>query len=297
MAHLLKKFSITGLLLALFAAPSALGQATDPGRLLAEVPGFDFSQLSGAAKKELSSVLTDEFDACGRPLTLLASMKKGDACRHTKRFVGLAAGLAGEGAGANEIILQLSKYNQTFSHHRSTFKVDERSCSGPAAAKVTLVEFSDFECPYCAAVRPLLERFAKDRPNVRLCWAAFPLEVHPHSTLCGQAALFARDAGKFWAVHDAIFEHQLEISPQVLRKVLQEAGLDVKAFDKAVAAGKYLDELKASREAGKSAGIDGTPTLFINGRKHVLGYATETLNASLEDELDWMLGNNGWPSN
>lgn len=297
MAHLLKKSLVVLVMLAGGLVPSARAQSGDATKVLTELPGFDFSRLSTAAKRELATVLTDEFDACGRPLTLLGSLKKGDACRHTKRLVGMAAGLASEGAGANEIIVQLAKYNQSFARPRASFKIGEKSCTGKADAKVTLVEFSDFECPICAAVRPMIEAFVKDRPSVRLCWAAFPLEQHTHSTLCGQAALFAREAGKFWPVHDALFEHQLEISPQLIRKVLQEHGLDIKAFDKAVAAGKYVDELKASREAGKNAGVDGTPTLFVNGRRHVLGFATEMLSASVEDELDWLSGNSGWPSN
>lgn len=297
MAHLLKKFLTAVVMLAGGLASSARAQSGDAAKVLTELPGFDFSRLSPGAKRELATVLTDEFDACGRPLTLLGSIKKGDACRHTKRVVGMAAGLSSEGAGANEIIVQLAKYNQSFARPRASFTISEKSCTGKADAKVTLVEFSDFECPICAAVRPTIETFVKGRPGVRLCWAPFPLEQHPHSTLCGQAALFARDAGKLWPVHDALFEHQLEISPQLIRKVLQDNGLDVKAFDKAVAAGKYVDELKASREAGKNAGVDGTPTLFVNGRRHVLGFATEMLSASVDDELDWLSGNSGWPPN
>jgi protein-disulfide isomerase len=297
-AHLLKKSLLAPLGLFLWAQLSA-AQPLPPAKLLAELPGFDFKRLEPAAQAELVTVLTDEFDSCGRPLTLLASLKKGDACRHTRRMVGLAAGLAAEGAGANEIIVQLSKYNQTFGKPRATFKLDPRTCLGSSGLgeAVTIVEFSDFECPSCALARPVLERFAKDRPGVRLCWSAFPLEQHPHSILCGQAALFARDAGKFWAVHDALFEHQLEMSPPLVRKVLEQNGLDVKAFDKAVAQGKYVDELKASREAGKNAGVDGTPALFVNGRRHPLGTAVETLSASVDDELDWITGNGGWPTN
>ena len=104
MAHLLKKFLTAVMVLAGGLAPSARAQSADAAKALAELPGFDFSRLSPFAKRELATVLTDEFDACGRPLTLLGSLKKGDACRHTKRVVGMAAGLSSEGAGANEII-------------------------------------------------------------------------------------------------------------------------------------------------------------------------------------------------
>jgi protein-disulfide isomerase len=276
---------------------SALAQASDPARVLADASGFDFSALAPQAKKELASVLTDEFDACGRPLTLLASLKKGDACKHTRRMVALAAVQAAGGLTASEILVSLSRHNQGFSRARASFKVDERTCLGPPDARVTLVEFSDFECPFCASARPLLEAFVRTRPQARLCWAPFPLDVHPNAKLCGQAALFARDAGKFWAVHDALFENQLSISPDFVRQLLARQGLDVKAFEKAIAAGRYLDELSASKEAGKAAAVDATPTVYVNGRKHQLGFAPEGLATSVDDELEWMAGNNGWPAN
>jgi protein-disulfide isomerase len=293
-AHLLKKLLWVGVVV---MSAGALAQGQDANRLLADLPGFDFSRLPTPAKKELASVLTDEFDSCGRPLTLLASVKKGDACKHTRRMVGLAALMSADGSTANETLVTLSKYNQGFGKPRAPFKVDERTCLGPSSAKVTFVEFSDFECPFCAAARPVLEEFVKARPNTRLCWAAFPLQQHPNANLAGQAVLFARDAGKFWAMHDALFDNQLSISPEFIRSLLAKLGLDVKAFDKAVAANKYLDELNASKEAGKNAGVESTPSLYVNGRKHTLGLSNEMLSATVEDELDWLAGNNAWPAN
>lgn len=296
-AHLLTK-SVSLVTVTLVLLASTLGQAqTDPSRALADVPGFDFSRLASPAKRELLSVLTDEFDYCGRPLTLLASLKKGDACKHTRRLVGLAATLAADGVSANEILVSLSKHNQAFNKARATFKPDERQCQGSKDAKVTIVEFSDFECPYCAAARPILEEFVKARPQVRLCWMAYPLPMHPNAVTAGQSAMFARDAGKFWQMHDALFDNQLSISEDFIRQLLGKQGLDVKAFDKAVAAKKYLDELEASKEAGKKAGVDSTPSIFINGRKFLLGLNAESLSVAVDDELDWMTGNSAWPSN
>ncbi|MFT3706468.1 MAG: thioredoxin domain-containing protein [Archangium sp.] len=268
----------------------------DPNRLLADIPGFDFSRLSPMAKRELSMVLTDEFDYCGRPLTLLASLKKGDACRHTRRLVGYGASMAAEGTSSQEIIVALSKYNQAFTK-RVTLKPDERQCMGNKDAKVTLVEFSDFECPFCAAARPILEEYVKARPNLRLCWMPYPLPQHPNATIASQAALFARDNGKFWQMHDALFDNQLSLSEDFIKQLITKQGLDLKAFEKVVAAKKYLDELDASKEAGRKAGVDSTPTIFFNGRKYSLGLNAESLGLAVDDELDWQTGNNTWPSN
>ena len=277
-------------------ATVALAQ-TDPSRVLTDVPGFDFSRLTGPAKRELASVLTDEFDYCGRPLTLLASLKKGDACKHTRRLVGYGASLASDGAPASEIIVALSKYNQGFNKGRAALKPDERQCVGPKDARVTIVEFSDFECPYCAAARPILEDFVKGKPNTRLCSMLFPLQQHANALYAGQAVLFARDAGKFWQLHDALFDNQLSLSEDFIKQLVTKQGLDVKAFEKALASKKYIDELEASKEAGKKAGVESTPSLYVNGRKYPLGLNVESLSLAVDDELDWLTGNSAWPAN
>lgn len=284
---------------ALFALVSfsALAQGSDPARLLSDLPGFDFSRLSASAKKELVSVLTDEFDACGRPLTLMGSLKKGDACKHTKRLVGYAAFQASESAPATEILNALAKYNQTFSAKRTKFTIDERQCVGPKDAKVTLVEFSDFECPYCNAARPMLDEALKARPQARLCYAPYPLPMHPNATIAGQAALFARDQSKFLAMYNLLFDNQTSLSEGFIRQLVKKLGLDEKAFDKAVADKKYVDELNASKEQGKAGGVDSTPTVFVNGRKLTLTFSVETLLLGIDDELDWVAGNSSWNGN
>jgi protein-disulfide isomerase len=292
-AHSLRKL----LPFAVLAAGAALAQDGDPAKVLESLKGFDSSGLTATAKKELVAVFKDEFDYCGKPLTLLESLKKGDACKHTRRMAQLAKALAADGNAATDIILTVSRYNQGFLSKRFAFKPDDRMCLGARDARVTVVEFSDFECPFCGAARPVLEDFAKKHGEVRLCSLPFPLSGHPHAMLAGSAALFARDAGKFWPVHDALFENQTALSDGMVAKILTSAGLDAAAFAKAFAAGKYNDELNASKQLGTNAGVGSTPTLYFNGRKHSLGFAEEALTLSMEDELDWLSGKNAWPSN
>jgi len=290
--------ALSALVLVLTTAPGvASAQAGDPSRLLSDLPGFDFSRLPAAAKKELVTVLTDEFDACGRPLTLMASLKKGDACKHTRRLVGYAAFQASEGAAATEVLNALAKYNQTFSAKRARLTVDERQCVGPKNAKVTMVEFSDFECPYCNAARPMIEEVIKARPQVKVCFATFPLAIHPNAMLAGQAALFARDHGKFLTMSNALFDNQTALNEGLIRALVKKIGLDEKAFDKAVADKRYLEELNASKEAGKAGGVDSTPSVFVNGRKVTLSFSVETMLLALDDELDWLSGNSSWNGN
>lgn len=269
----------------------------DPAFALRDVPGIDAARLPAAAQKELLQVLTDEFDYCGRPLTLLASLKKGDACKHTQRLVTWAVKQCADGAPATEVIVLLSRYNQSFRQSRASFKIDGRTCKGPADAKLTLAEFSDFECPFCNAARPLLEEVLAKRSNVRVCYQPFPLGSHAHSVIAGQAALFARDQGKFWAMHDALFDNQLALSEAKIKELAKGLGLNVDALSKVLASDKYVAELNASKDAGKAAGVDSTPTGYINGRKLQLGWSTDALLLAIDDELEWMTGNNNWPVN
>lgn len=292
-----RRFWTGGALFIALTSLTTLAQGSDPARILSELPGFDFSRLSVAAKKELVNVLTDEFDACGRPLTLLSSVKKGDACKHTKRLVGYAAFQASEGAPATETLNAIAKYNQSFTGKRAKLTVDDRQCVGPKDAKVTLVEFSDFECPYCNAARPMMEEVIRSRPHARVCYAVFPLAIHPNATLAGQAALFARDNGKFLTMSNALFDNQTALSEGLIRQLVKKVGLDEKAFDKAVADKKYLDELNASKEAGKNGGVDSTPSVFVNGRKVTLAFSVETLMLAIDDETDWVAGNSSWSGN
>lgn len=288
---------VSALLLSGWVAFAQSAPGNEPARVLAGIPGMDFSKLPANAMRELATVFTDEFDWCGRPLTVAASLKSGSACRHTKRMASFAAGQAMDGAPATEIVVSLMKYNQSFAAKRTAFKPDERMCQGPKDAKVTLVEFSDFECPYCNAARPMLEAALKARKDARVCFQPFPLSGHAHSVPAAQAALFARDSGKFWAMHDALFENQLSLSEASIKELVKKAGLDDKAFAKALTAGKYLDELTASKDLGKTAGVDATPSLYLNGRKLTLAPSAEAILTAIDDELDWTDGKNGWPSN
>jgi len=261
---------------------------------LSGVPGMDFSPLPGPAQRELATVFTDDFCYCGCPHSLGACLKQHGGCRHAKRMALLAAGEASGGTPAVEIIVTLSKYYQSFGEKRAPLKVDDRLCQGPKDAAVTLVEFSDFECPFCSMARPMLEEFVKGKKNVRFCYAPFPLSGHANATPAGQAALFARDKGKFWPMHNLLFDNQMTLSPVEIKRLAASLGLDAAELGKAMDSGKYLDELNASKESGKAAGVDKTPSVFVNGRLLHLGLSPSTLEHTVDDELEWLANKGAW---
>lgn len=282
------------------AAPAATTASSAPaleqgqGGSGLSVPGMDFSSLPPAVQAELSQVLSDEFCTCGCPHALGACLKEHPQCRHAKRTTRLAARLLAAGASANETSAELGRYYATFRQKRAAFTLDPRQCKGNEKAPVTLVEFADFECPFCGQARPLLEAFAKAHPTeVRLCFAAFPLPMHPHALPAAQAALFARDQGKFWAMHDALFTHQDALDPQSLVAHAQAVGVDGKKLKAALDKGQYKDELEKQKAQGQAAGVNGTPTVFLNGRRYELGFDRDLLEHALEEELEWTQ-HDGW---
>jgi protein-disulfide isomerase len=256
---------------------------------------MDFSALPESAQRELAQALSDEFCHCGCPHSLEACLKTHPTCRHAKRAAALAAHGAREGAPAAEIVNALSSHYLSFRKARASVTVDARLCRGPKEAPVTVAVFSDFECPYCAAARGPLERLqASFADKVRLCFVPYPLEAHPNAVIATQAALLARDAGKFWPMHDAIFESQASLSRAKLLQLAAKVGLDVAALGKAFDSGRYLDQIEGFKKVGRASGLSSTPTIFFNGRKSTLGFSDATLAHQLEDELEQLANGNAW---
>ncbi|HYX92772.1 MAG TPA: thioredoxin domain-containing protein [Myxococcaceae bacterium] len=267
--------------------------AGEASLVLSGIPGLDFSQLPPAAQRELAAVFTDEFCYCGCPHALGACLKQHTACRHAKRMAILAAGEAANGTSSTEIINLLSRYYLSF-RERVSLKADPRLCRGKPDAKVTMIEFSDFECPYCAAAAPILEAFVDKQPDVRFCYSAYPLQSHPNAMPAAQAALFARDQGKFWQMHDALFAQQTSLSREKIVEIGARVGLDRAKLQKALESGQYLEEIQASREAGRAAGLEATPTVYVNGRKLLLSLVPEVLRHTVDDEIEWVANGGKW---
>ncbi|PRQ04741.1 Disulfide bond formation protein D precursor [Enhygromyxa salina] len=158
---------------------------------------------------------------------------------------------------------------------------------GPEDAKVTVVEFSDFQCPYCSrAANAVNEIKSKYGDRVRFVFRQFPLSFHQQAHLAAQASLAAQAQGKFWEFHDKLFANQKALERADLEKYAKEVGLDMAAFNKALDDGTYKATVDAELELGKEVFVDGTPTMFINGTR--AGNATDV--ASISAELDKALG-------
>jgi len=154
---------------------------------------------------------------------------------------------------------------------------DPRWVKGPASAPVTIVEFSDFECPACLQAFEDLRDLAKSRSDVRVVFRHFPLDqrcnaqvhhaMHPSACLAACAAECAGDQGKFWPYHDLLFENQATLDRDNLFRFARETGLDISVFRTCLDAPETLERVRADIAAGSSLDIVSTPTLFVNGRR------------------------------
>lgn len=158
---------------------------------------------------------------------------------------------------------------------------------GQESAKVTLVEYGDFECPACGqayhAVKNLLKHFGN---RVRFVFRDFPLrEIHPHAELAAEAAEAASAQHQFWRMHDLLFENQLHLKEKDLRDYATKAGLDLERYDYEMKDHVYLQRVQEDIAGGTKSKVRATPTFFINGVMHDVSFGLAHLQQALEAEL------------
>jgi protein-disulfide isomerase len=277
------------------AVPRASLAATDD-----DLPGVDTAALTPAQRQVLLAVVRDEFCHCGCPHTLGGCLKDHKSCKHAPRMASLAARLAGQGLTAGEILKALTEYYAGFEKAKRA-KLDVKDFGPPLgdpAAPVAIVEFSDFTCPYCQALRPELEAFVKENASkVRLYYKPFPLSSHARSMEAALTGEWARSKGIFWKMHDHLFTHPQKLSNDDLAAAARAVGGDPDDLSQALASGRDKAKVQASMTEARAAGLAGTPTLYLGGRRLSLPMAPrdapEVLRFAAEDEQEWAKSS-GW---
>ncbi len=161
------------------------------------------------------------------------------------------------------------RYKVTVALHPPTIDVssDDDPFMGPADASVTIIEFSDFQCPYCRRVQPALKKLMKEyEGRVKLVFRDFPLRrIHPQAQKAAEAAQCAADQNKFWPYHDKLFATSA-LFPHDLKNYAKELGLDTKQFDACLDSNKHAQEVEKDLKDGEKAGVSATPSFFVNGQ-------------------------------
>ncbi len=153
---------------------------------------------------------------------------------------------------------------------------------GPDDAPVTLVEYGDFECPYCGQAESVIRELLADSGDLRYVWRHLPLtDVHPHAQLAAEATEAAAAQGRFWDMHDVILEHQGELTARDLMRYATGVGLDPERFVKDMRKQAGASKIAADVDSADLSGVSGTPTFFVNGRRHHGAYDVATLSAAV----------------
>lgn len=163
---------------------------------------------------------------------------------------------------------------------------DTAWATGSAEAKATLVEFSDFECPACGQAYPVVKQVVeKYKDELRFVFRHFPLDQHPNAFLAAQAAEAAGAQGKFWEMHDLLFDNQANLSQDVINGLAVELKLDMDKFTKELSDGTYAQKVRDEVSDGVALGINATPTFYLNNKKLSLFSFND-----LEEEIGKVLG-------
>jgi protein-disulfide isomerase len=269
-----------GMILATLASSIAMGGSTchgqsgsgdvakDPGTSPdVNLPGVDTSPLTPREKREWSGYVSEFLAPCSDvPVSIaqcVLEKRPCSKCLPAARFV-----LKGVRDGMSREQVEKSYRNRFDASLIKDVALGDAPSKGPAGAPITIVEFADFECPYCAIMAPRLEEtFNKRSGQIRFAYKFMPLSGHPHSDIAARAAIAALDQGKFWEMHDKLFANRDHLEQPDLDGYAKDLGLDMTRFQKDAASQATTDRIAADRKQADTLGVVGTPTIYINGRE------------------------------
>ena len=164
----------------------------------------------------------------------------------------------------------------------------EDHTQGPEDAEVTLVEYGDYECPHCGRAYPIVQQVQKHfGKRLRLVFRNFPLsEMHPHAEAAAEVAEFAGAQGKFWEMHDRLFENQARLGQALFLDLGEKLELSTIALRQALEEATFEARVRADFKGGVRSGVNGTPTFFINGHRHDGSFEFETLVSAIHRAMD-----------
>lgn len=256
------------------------------------LPAVDFTGLSPAQKTLALKVMRSYPCSCGCAMKVAECRVKDPNCYYSKGLSKVIVASAREGKNERQILsdVEASRYA-----HPPERKLLEDPIAvptagapeiGPNNAPITLVEFSDFQCPYCGLATPALHAVLKAYPTqVKLYFKQFPLDIHSQAALAAAASVAAQRQGKFWEMHDALFASRRDLSLPTILALASAIGLDMKKFEADLNSPEVHKAVDRDLEEGSDIGVMSTPTLFIDGKHYNGMISLEALKPILDAEL------------
>jgi protein-disulfide isomerase len=274
----------------LFAAVALLCLAQEIDWKKTDVlPGVDFSGLTKAQIAAVLAVIRTEPCACGCDMKVAECRAKDPQCGFSRRLAAFAIRTASSGKSESVIRGELDKYAKEpppLLEPPVKLSVGAAPFKGPADAKVTIVEFSDFQCPYCAKAAIEAAQVVKQFPKeVKLVFKQFPLEDHSQAALAAEASLAAQAQDKFWPMHDKMYANFRQINRAHILGWAAESGLDMTRFLADLDSHKYAARVHAEEQEGEVAGVQGTPTFFIDGKRFNGVFEVKAIAPIVMDEM------------
>ena len=257
--------------------------AASAGPRVESISSVDISELSTSERRVWTDLVNDLLSPCGEPVSVGRCATTAGACNRCVPAARYLTRMVAEGYARNEIEENFSaRYGRDGA---KTINVDEAPVRGAPMAQITIVEFSDFQCPYCGAAAPLVERALREfEGRVKVIFKQYPLDGHPRAMPAARAAVAAGRQHKFWEMHDLLFSHQHDLEDEDLERYAVQLELDLDRFRADLASPDVQRRIDADRQEGHRVGVQGTPTIFINGR--LFHENPQSLIAYLRVELD-----------
>ncbi len=237
--------------------------------------GVDFNGLNPAQKSTALKALRTMGCMCGCDMKVAECRVKDPSCGWSKGLSGAMVDAVKSGKGSADAIeaAKATRWGHPVEHKvlddAVPLEIRGAPTTGPANARITLVEFSDFQCPYCSKASLQIAEILKAYPNdVKLVFKQFPLDSHPQAMISAQASLAAWNQGKFWQLHDLMFANRTKLSPQAIHFWADSLKMDMKKFDADLNSPAVKKQVLKDLEEGEKAGVEGTPTLYIDGQKY-----------------------------
>jgi protein-disulfide isomerase len=281
--------SVRGTLLCALTATLLFAQDWQTSQTL---PTVDFTGLTSAQKALALKVLRTNGCPCGCEMKMAECRTKDPNCSNSKALAAIV--VAAVKKGANEAAV-LTAVDASPLMHRAPPKlledpvvipVDGAPFIGPKDARVTLIEFSDFQCPYCAQAVVSLRALLKAYPSqVKLIFKQYPLDMHSQAALAAAAAIAAHRQGKFWPLHDAMFADRTHLSRKTILAMAGAVGLDTRRFEQDWDSAAVKEVVAREQMEGDKAGVEATPTLFIDGQKYNGALDFDVIRPVIETEL------------